>query len=53
VVAVLAARGIAVGGDDERARILDERDIGRLKRWLVAAATCAGIAEPVMASELD
>jgi hypothetical protein len=37
--------------DDGRARILDERDVGRLKRWLVAAATCADITELFMARE--
>lgn len=40
VLAVLAARGIAVG-EVERARIVDERDLGRLERWVVRAATCA------------
>lgn len=40
VLAVLAARGIAVS-DAERARIVDERDVARLERWLVRAATCA------------
>ncbi|HEX8110360.1 MAG TPA: Uma2 family endonuclease [Kofleriaceae bacterium] len=40
VLAVLAARGIAVG-DAERARIVDEHDVGQLNRWLVRAATCA------------
>lgn len=43
VLAVLAARGIAgvAVGEAERARIVDERDLVRLERWLIAAATCA------------
>src|SRR5262249_25385445 len=40
VLAVLAARGVA-GGEAERARIADERDLARLKRWLIRAATCS------------
>jgi Uma2 family endonuclease len=40
VLAVLAVRGIAVG-EAERARIVDERDLARLKRWLIEAATCS------------
>jgi hypothetical protein len=40
VLAVLAARGIAVG-EAERARIVDERDLARLERWLIVAASCA------------
>jgi Uma2 family endonuclease len=40
VLAVLAARGVAVG-EAERARIVDERDLARLERWLLRAATCA------------
>jgi len=40
VLAVLAARGIAVG-EAERARIVDERDLSRLELWLVRAATCS------------
>jgi Uma2 family endonuclease len=40
VLAVLAARGIAVG-EAERARIMDERDLARLERWLIGAATCS------------
>jgi hypothetical protein len=38
--AVLAARGIAVD-KAERARIVDERDLARLERWLIGAATCS------------
>lgn len=37
---MLAARGIAMG-EAERARIAGERDLARLERWLIAAATCA------------
>jgi len=40
VLAVLAARGIAMS-EAERARIVDERDLARLQRWLIGAATCA------------
>jgi hypothetical protein len=40
VLAVRAARGIAVG-EAERVRIVDERDLARLKHWLIGAATCA------------
>jgi Uma2 family endonuclease len=40
VLAVLAARGVAVG-EAERARIVGERDLARLERWLARAATCA------------
>jgi hypothetical protein len=40
VLAVLAARGIAVG-EAERVRIVDERDLALLKRWLIGASTCA------------
>jgi Uma2 family endonuclease len=44
VLAVLAARGIAVG-DAERARILGEQNPEQLDRWLAGSATCATVAE--------
>ena len=40
---VLAGRGL-VPTEAERHRILEERDLGRLERWLAAARTCADIA---------
>jgi len=40
VLAVLAARGVAVGAAD-RQRILAERDAAQLERWAARAATCA------------
>jgi Putative restriction endonuclease len=40
---VLASRGL-VPTEAERHRILEESDLGRLDRWLAAAATCAGVA---------
>ena len=44
LLAVLAARGIAVGAA-ERMRILGERDLQQLDRWLAGAVTCAAAAE--------
>ena len=44
VVDVLAARGVAVS-DEQRARILAERDAARLDEWLRAAAVCGGVDE--------
>jgi hypothetical protein len=44
VLAVLRVRGIAVG-DAERARILEERDTGRLDRWLERAEIAGSLAE--------
>jgi hypothetical protein len=40
LVAILLARGLAVSPDD-RARVLAERDAGRLARWIARAADCA------------
>jgi hypothetical protein len=40
---VLVGRGLEPS-DEERRRILEERDLGRLERWLAAAGTCADIA---------
>ena len=40
---MLAGRGL-VPTEAERHRILEERDLGRLERWLAAARTCADIA---------
>jgi hypothetical protein len=40
---VLSWRGLEPTAD-ERRRILDERDLSRLQRWLAAARTCADIA---------
>jgi hypothetical protein len=42
--AVLAARGLEPT-EDERRHLLEERDLGRLERWLAAARTCADTAE--------
>lgn len=44
VLAVLVARNVAVG-DAERVRIVGERDLAQLDRWLAEAATCAEAAE--------
>jgi hypothetical protein len=41
---VLAGRGLEPS-DGERRRILEERDVGRLERWLAVAGTCADVAE--------
>jgi hypothetical protein len=41
--AVLALRGLDPT-EDERRRILEERDPGRLARWLAAAGTCGDVA---------
>ncbi len=43
VLAVLAVRGLEPT-EDERRRILGERDPGRLERWLAAARTCPDVA---------
>ncbi len=40
---VLAARGF-VPAEDERRRIRQERDLGRLERWLAAAPACTDVA---------
>jgi predicted transposase/invertase (TIGR01784 family) len=50
VLAVLQARGVAVP-DAARDRILGEKDLVSLQRWLVKAATAVSIAEVV--AELD
>jgi Uma2 family endonuclease len=44
VVTMLGIRGIAVG-DVERERILGERDVSRLERWLEKAAVAGSVAE--------
>lgn len=41
---MLSLRGLEPT-EDERRRILAQRDLGRLGRWLAAAPTCAGVAE--------
>jgi hypothetical protein len=41
---VLAGRGIDPT-EGERQLIVEERDLGRLQRWLAAAGTCANFAE--------
>jgi hypothetical protein len=41
---VLVGRGLEPS-DGERERILAERDMGRLERWLAVAGTCADVAE--------
>jgi Putative restriction endonuclease len=40
---MLASRGLDLT-DGERHRILEERDLGRLERWLATAGTCADLA---------
>jgi len=40
---VLSARGLEATAA-ERSRILEERDLSRLERWIVAAANCADVA---------
>jgi len=44
LVMMLTRRGLEPT-EDERRRILQERDLGRLGRWLSAALTCTDIAE--------
>jgi len=44
VLTVLAVRKLVIG-DAERVRILDERDLAQLDRWLVEAVTCVDAAE--------
>ncbi len=44
VLAVLALRGLEPT-EDERRRILEERELGRLARWLAAAGSCADLAQ--------
>jgi hypothetical protein len=44
VITVVVARGLALH-DEERGRILTERDLRKLEVWLVRAATCATTAE--------
>jgi hypothetical protein len=41
---VLAGRGLEPTAG-ERHRILEQRDLDRLERWLAAAPTCADVAE--------
>ena len=44
LVGLLAARGVALD-QTERDRILGERDLARLERWIARAATCASSTE--------
>ncbi len=44
LIAVLGSRGLVVS-TDERRRIIEEHDLGRIYRWLAAAATCNSIAD--------
>ena len=44
ILEVLAQRDVAVG-TEERGRILAERDVETLKRWLQRAMTCASVTE--------
>lgn len=44
VITVLKARGITVP-DDARERILAQKDVERLERWLEKAAVAASLAE--------
>jgi hypothetical protein len=44
VIAVLAARGLDLH-DDQRQRIVDERSLTQLERWVKAAAICATVTE--------
>ena len=41
---IVLAEGVLEPTEDERRRILEERDAGRLERWLAAARTCADVA---------
>ena len=43
LLVVLAMRGLDPT-EDERRRLLEEQDLGRLERWLAAAGTCADVA---------
>jgi hypothetical protein len=43
LLAVLGARGLEPTEDEHR-RLLAERDLGRLERWLAAAGTCSDLA---------
>ena len=49
LLVVLASRGLEPS-EDERRRILEERDLARLERWLATAATCADVAGLLAAS---
>jgi hypothetical protein len=44
VITVLVSRGF-VPQEDEVRHILDQRDLSRIDRWLVAAVTCGSVAE--------
>ena len=44
ILLILARRGIDLGAG-ERARILGERDLGELERWLMRAVTCSKVAD--------
>jgi len=44
ILMVLSRRGLEPA-DDERARILAERDLGTLDRWLANAVTCASVSQ--------
>ncbi len=44
LLAALALRGLEPSAD-ERRRIQEERDLGRLERWLAVTRTCADVAE--------
>jgi hypothetical protein len=44
VLAVFEVRGLAVSAED-RARILDCKDVAELDRWLRKAVTAASVAE--------
>jgi hypothetical protein len=43
LLVVLSTRGLEPT-EDERRRLLEERDLGRLERWLAAAGTCGDVA---------
>lgn len=49
LITLLSARGLTLT-DEQRARILAERDRGRLDAWLLRVATCASVAELLAAS---
>jgi Uma2 family endonuclease len=44
LITVLSVRGLVPTGD-QRERIMAERDLARLDRWIVLAATCASVDE--------
>ena len=52
VTAVLASRGVSLD-PAERDRILSERDLAQLERWLVQSTSCSTVAELLRDPERD